>query len=249
MIAKCKIESWKFIDGSYAMQNNNHLIQWDSDLNLLKNGKSMFLGCSNLNSFDAAMDSLISGNAMFWGCYNLNSFTSNLSSLSDGSYMFHLSGITSFNQSMNNLVNGDCMFYGSSIASFDGSLNSLRNGSKMFAVTPLQNVSSYLMLGSLITGDNMFLYVAGLDIQSTNNILNALPDYKNNPIMTWNQSTNTYSEWNKIDTVIYPITQLAGGVDDEIGSTYLTPGQINTERVATITITFADDYISSLSSE
>jgi hypothetical protein len=107
---------------------------------------------------------------------------------------------------MNNLVNGDCMFYGSSIASFDGSLNSLRDGSKMFSVTPLQNVSSYLMLGSLITGDNMFLYVAGLDIESTNNILNALPDYKNNPIMTWNQSTNTYSEWNKIDSVIYPIT-------------------------------------------
>ena len=248
MIARCKIESEKIIDGSSVMSGNNHLIEWNSSLRSLKDGNNMFANCTALTTFNSDLSSLIRGDSMFWLCSELNSFSGDLSSLVTGNYMFHLTKITSFNHYLDNLVYADSMFYGSTLASFDSDLKSLVNGLKMFSMCPLQNFSLYSTLSSLVAGPSMF-QGTNLDIESVNNILNALPDYKNNPVMTWNQQDDSYSEWDGVSDVCYPITEIAGGVEDEIGSTYVSQNTIYALDVANITIDFSQDLISSLTEE
>ena len=109
-------------------------LQWNYELNFLKDGSYMFQHSSNLTSFNSNVKLLTDGQGMFDNCNNLISFESELSRLIDGSEMFrNCNQMSTFNSVLNELVNGGEMFRGcSSLTSFMSSLSKLKSGYDMF---------------------------------------------------------------------------------------------------------------------
>jgi hypothetical protein len=103
----------------------------------IKDGSSMFRGCTNFTSVDSGdlkLQKLTNGTKMFDGCTNLSSFYCDLSSLTNGNSMFEgCTNLSSFNHSTSNLRNGYKMFYDcKNLTSFNSDLSSLTIGTYMF---------------------------------------------------------------------------------------------------------------------
>ena len=137
----------------------------------IKNGRYMFLACSNFTSFSSDLSSLTNGKQMFENCSNFTTFESNLSSLTNGEMMFSgCSALTTFTSQFLNspielrsLIRGYRMFKGcSNLEKFSFDLNSLTNGYEMF--NNCSNLVTFIGdLSSLTNGNGMFSGCSNLE--------------------------------------------------------------------------------------
>ena len=183
------------------------LSEFDSDLSSLRDGSTMFVGCSNLTSFNGDLSRLTNGNGMFCGC-SLTSFSSDLSSLTDGFQMFALCPLTSFSSDLSSLTNGNNMFGFCSFTSFNSNLSNLTNGFEMFwRCTELASFSSDL--SSLTNGNGMFENCFNLTSFTSD-----LPSLTNGFEMFKSCKLDTASVQNIADT-IKNVTSLTNGSSEE----------------------------------
>ena len=153
------------------------LSEFNSDLSSLRDGPSMFLGCTNLTSFNADLSSLTNGEYMFYACANLTSFEGDLSSLTSGITMFnYCNNLASFSSELHSLSNGMAMFYGcEKLTSFSSDLSNLTDGTWMFR--NCYNLTAFNAdLRSLKNGDYMF-YNCKLDSLSVKNIIDTINNF------------------------------------------------------------------------
>ena len=184
-------QATSIIDNQVLDKDNNHLMFWqtsgladsyylhealdwtfpivnfESDLNSLKNGFGMFFNISTLKTFKSNLSSLVNGNGMFQTCYNLSEFEcDNLNSLENGTDMFNMhshsnSFIESFSYDLPSLVEGKAMFNNMPfLKSFKSDLSSLEDGQVMFFYcNSLKDFDiKHNDLSSLTNGEAMFEY-------------------------------------------------------------------------------------------
>jgi hypothetical protein len=63
----CTIKTKEIVNGENLMRGNTSLVAWDSDLDVLENGKGMFYDCTALTSFKAKTPNLKNCEGMFVG--------------------------------------------------------------------------------------------------------------------------------------------------------------------------------------
>lgn len=141
MAKVCNIDCTNMVTGDYLMLGNTDLTTWSiagddlPQLFNLKSGKSMFDGCTSLESFYDDLGSLENGTSMFENCTSLTAFVSSgLSALTDGIEMFDgCTSLPSFSGDLSSLRNGDMMFRNNTnLTNFKGNLRSLKTGIQMF---------------------------------------------------------------------------------------------------------------------
>lgn len=124
----------KIVDGSYMLEKQYKITNFNFDLSALKNAKCMFADCDGMVSFNSNLGKLEDGTSMFRGCLKLSEFNTNLDSLKDGTGMFSdCCSLTSFKINLPNLINTAGMFSGCSLdkESVFHILNCLKNNECM----------------------------------------------------------------------------------------------------------------------
>ena len=100
---------------------------------MIKDGTSIFEGCSNLATFEGDLSGLVNGTSMFAGT-KLASYKGDLKSLETGTSMFAgCTALKSFVADLSALTTGTNMFNGAALESFAGDLSGLTEGTGMFA--------------------------------------------------------------------------------------------------------------------
>jgi hypothetical protein len=179
----------------------------------------MFGACGNLTTFDSDLNSLVDGNSMFSSSGLVNFNVKKLPELNNAYSMFSGAELKEFTTNVPKLVYGYQMFAGCPIEAVICDMSELRDAAGMFRGVNGTLRKLYVRFDNLISGHNMIATYNPLDVDSFMYIADSINDLVGKGYATWNEelgrwdysnngwSTFEYKEWNgvtnSIDTITY----------------------------------------------